>query len=202
MKASLLVISGVIGQALANPSYMPCSRELAADVSIMSSDAVSSTDRTIVWKRGSTSLACGDEYTPGETLALSISDSSDRYLFEVSGGASISGGTCSSTRKDSNNLSVTMPSSGTVEAWVGWAGSSTAVVKISSKCALVPAPTQQPTKAPTKAPTPSAAPTDTPTAAPTTEDEKVDGGGSASRTVAANALSGLFLAALSFTLAF
>ncbi|GMH60127.1 hypothetical protein TrST_g8366 [Triparma strigata] len=210
MKAvTVVMLAASVAETVAYPSYLACSADLVVGGVGMNGLAISSTARTVSFSRDGTPLVCGtDTYVPGEVLTLSISSASNRYLFEVSGGALISGGSCSGRREDSNNLSVTMPSTGTVGAWAGWAEGSSAVVKISALCELdsgTLAPTAPPTTAPTPAPTVASTPsplpagfTASPTGQPTAElvpEPNVDGG-FASRTAAGN-LSILLVCGLS-----
>ena len=135
--------------------------------SIMSKLAQYSSSRTVSFSRSGTQITCGGTYNPGETLTISISNTANRFLFEVSGGASISGGSCSATRIDLSDSSVVMPSSGTVTAKAGWA-SGKSTVYITADCSLTPAPsTNSPTKAPTLPSPPTTYPTSSPTKPPT-----------------------------------
>jgi hypothetical protein len=96
---------------------------------------------SIVLKRGSTVLACGSNLNPNEQLSLSSSGTSGYVnsslcpakfvlyvkfdtnmagdlLYEVTGAATIAGGSCSSTRSTSSSATVKAGTSGSVQMQV------------------------------------------------------------------------------------
>ena len=117
-----------------------CSRSMRSGSSIMGRTVAVSSDRyaymyiftsipfttflcsSVRVKRGGLFLSSGDEYSPGETLTVSISNSGGETVLQSSGGASFSGGTCSNTRYRGSSRTITMPTDGsTVKVWAGWA---------------------------------------------------------------------------------
>jgi hypothetical protein len=170
--ALLLAILGIVS---AHPNLLPCTRTLTAGTTIMAGPAVSSSSRSVVIMRGSTALASGDAYLPGETLTVSISTTGGEYVFEALGGAAFASGTCTSTRSPIDKAgTLVMPSSGTVTVKVAWA-TQYGIVSISDMVTLVAggasptaSPTQVPVATPTNAPvaSPSAIPTFAPSQAP------------------------------------
>eukprot|EP01038_Epipyxis_sp_PR26KG_P004332 gene4332-6133_t len=153
----LLLLLGVMvlpadGHAtLMTSSY--CSRSLSAGTTIMSKSAVISTTRTLVIKRGSTTLTSGASYVAGESLTVSISSTSGEYLFEASN-AQFSSGSCTDNVRiaNSNGATLVMPTSGTVLIRAGWTTSYT-TVNIISDFTLVAATTSSPSYSPSSAPT-------------------------------------------------
>lgn len=130
----------------------------------MSNLAQDSTARSVSFSRLGSTIECGGTYNPGESLTLSLSNTANHYIFEVSGATVASGGSCSATRTTSSGASVTMPSSGTVTAKAGWS-TNNKIVQITPTCTLTAAP---PTSSPTASPvTPTAGPTEAPSKSPT-----------------------------------
>jgi hypothetical protein len=151
-----------------------CSTSLSIGNIIMDSSAKSCSDTVLVKRSDGSSLQSGASFQPGETLTVTLSNignlNSNGYVYEVSGGATFSGGStgCGSRRSTSSSPSLTMPSSGTVSIWAGYAyGQST--VYITNKVTLSAAiQTQPPSAAPFQSPTlrptqPTLAPTPAPT---------------------------------------
>ena len=153
----------IIPVIYAHPNQLSCGTSLTAGTRIMGSNAISDSSRSVVITRGSTTLSSGATYQPGETLNVQISSASGvEYIFEAQN-ANFQSSKCGGKRPSSvsSNTVLTMPSSGTVLVWVGWAtGQST--VRISSQFSLLAGPA-----VPTNAPTPGV-PTVSPTPIPTT----------------------------------
>lgn len=161
---------------------------MAVGQPIMTGSFVSGNSRTIVVKRGSTTLSNGASYVAGETLSVSLSSTSGgiNYLIQVaSGGATINGGSCSSKRAANQAVTIVMPSSGNVVLNGGSAIQEGSVSMTANFNLIAPAvvnpsviPTVRPTVVPTCVPTtvpsfvptvvPSLLPTALPTVVPTT----------------------------------
>jgi hypothetical protein len=174
---SILVLVTLIERcslASAYSYYMlqSCSTSLTTGTKIMGSSASSGSETVSLKRSDGTILTSGGNFWPGETLTVTLSNvnqlRSDGYVYQVSG-AVFTGRTtgCGSTRSTSSNPTVTMPSSGTVSIWAGYAyGQST--VYITSQVTLTEAHTQFPTATPVQNPTlkptqPTCAPSPAPT---------------------------------------
>lgn len=190
---SLIFLIRAVWPAAGHSEYMTqtyCSTPMTPGTNIMGSGVVTSTTRSLIVKRGSTTLTTGSTYNYGETLSVSISSTSGEYLLESSG-ASFSQGKCTSGTRIANAAgSLVMPSSGSTQVTIktGWAtGQST--VSVTPTFVLIPAlgsatPTSSPGVSPS--PTSTGAPSLTfhPSAAPTTSSPTtaavINNGGSAS----------------------
>jgi len=130
------------------PSYMvtsrACDRTLTAGTSIMGAAAVDNTLRTLFFQRGGSVLTCGGTYIPGESLTAHISDTTGKYVFEVSGAGTsgfAEGGCTDKVRiADASGATVVAPASGTLSVKAGWAKGYGAI-KITGSCTLTAATT-------------------------------------------------------------
>lgn len=131
-------------------------------------------NRNTIVKRGSTTLTTNSQYTSGESLSVTISDTtpSDGIVLENTG-ATFTSGTCSGKRYVGTSATIVMPTSGTVTIWSAWA-TCNCQVKITPIITLTPSttPTPQPTSIPTRIPSanptfPTISPTFLPTIIPT-----------------------------------
>ena len=64
---------------------------------IMNNEAILDIEREVDVFRGDTKVATGNDFIPGETLAVTLSDFRGQFVFEVSG-ATFVGGSCGGTR--------------------------------------------------------------------------------------------------------
>lgn len=165
----------------AYPSYLTCSSTLTIGTSMMQRNIKASSGRTVTFHRTSESgpeITCGDTYSPGETLYVSLSSGdSAEWAWELGGGAEFvfSGSTCSKTRinHDSSNQAITTPASGDITLLAAYAvNSDRRQVYVTPTCTLSAeiAPSASPSIS--NAPTISAAPTTEtayPTSAPTSD---------------------------------
>ena len=141
---------------LSFPGYLQCARPMDHGGPWIMGLPVGTSTRRMTWRRGSSVVACGSSYVPGETLSLSMPTTGGQYMVEVSGGGSIAGGTtCSSTRSRRSSFTfpfyVTMPLYGLVEAWAGHA-SGYSQVMLTPRCSLsgptAPPPQPSPPRVP------------------------------------------------------
>ena len=155
-----LFFLSLLSKASGYPSQLSCSEELSAGQNIMGTSAITSTDRSVYFKRSGAMLTDGGTYESGETLTAHISNANDRFLMEVSGGT-LSSGSCGNTRKaDTNGIEVYAPTDGsTLSLKAGWASNSDMTVKIAvfSLTASSSSGTVSPTAKPNTAPSPSPA---------------------------------------------
>ena len=112
------ILVALFGSTDAYPSKLcsssGCNQALAVGNSYMGSSAILSGDNSVTVKRSGVKLNDGDSYVGGETLAISITTTSNyQYLLQATGGATISSASCSGTRITSSG-SMVMPSSGTI----------------------------------------------------------------------------------------
>ena len=158
----------VAAASLSYPSDMGttagCNKDLSTGTSIMSMSAVSSS-RAMQFKRSGSVVPCGQTYVAGETLKAVMSATGGRAVYEVSGGATLSSGMCSNTRKGLNTITevdVVMPSSSaTVNLWGGHSTASSVAVAVTAKCSLTMATagiSPSPPLPPPEAPAPNAPP--------------------------------------------
>ena len=145
--------------AFAYPYDTSCSTTFAVGQTYHGSSAVQSSSRSMSFKNAAgTTIACGGKFTPGDTLSLVISSTSNSYMFSIEDSPSnvvFSSGTryCSNRRADTNNPKiVTSAATTSITARVGWATSRNTVY-ITADCKLTPTVVVTPTTAPTKHPT-------------------------------------------------
>ncbi|KAJ1439378.1 hypothetical protein B484DRAFT_178351, partial [Ochromonadaceae sp. CCMP2298] len=167
MKIYLLVLalvalcSEVAGNASKMVSGSKCSKPMTVGTTIMGSNLVRTTDRTVLISRSGASVFPFTAYTPGETLTVTLSSIAGEYVFETTG-ATFSGGGCSATRIVASSATLQMPAAGggavTVRAaWALGYGAATVTPDF-----ILTEATAAPTVAPTAAPTASNAPPSTP----------------------------------------
>lgn len=170
-----------------------CTKAVTPGATIASHGKIATTTSTagiLTITRGSTALTSGATYNAGESLSFSVTAPSGNYVFITTTGATFPGGYCTGKNRlyaDTTTLSgtITMPSTGTVQVWILWSNSGSAVITPSPYFVLNPpilptlapvfSPTLQPlnpsylpTRIPTTAPSslPSFRPTSTPTTSP------------------------------------
>uniref|UniRef100_A0A6S8EK33 FAS1 domain-containing protein n=1 Tax=Aureoumbra lagunensis TaxID=44058 RepID=A0A6S8EK33_9STRA len=86
MRIALILLAFIGDEVQAVPTLLECTRALEPGVEIMSSNAVLSTSVTVSFERDGETVACGEEYIPGETLTVVLSSTPTREMFEVTGG--------------------------------------------------------------------------------------------------------------------
>ena len=172
-----LLLLALAGGCEGYASYMVqsayCSRSLTAGTKIMGIAAVSSSTRTVSITRNGVPLSAGSSYVYGETLVVSLSATSGQYVIQVTGGAKISGGGCSSTRKADSSATITMPTSGsaTITILAAWATSQSTVRITPSVLLTAPSSsstTTSSTVVPTMSPTVASSSSNLLTPSPTT----------------------------------
>jgi hypothetical protein len=142
----LLVVVGVHGFASWLASDY-CDRPLTVDTIIMNNAVYMATERVVMVQRGSYNgkeLSNGDEYQPGETLFVTLSDYRGQFVFEAKG-AELRGGGCDGRRSTKRKVEMVMPDNSPepVQVWAGWATGQgavaiTPVVTLMSPHALMP----------------------------------------------------------------
>jgi hypothetical protein len=136
--AAFAMLAVLFRTSSAYPGSLSCSKQMTVGSQIMGRSATSSS-ATMRWKRGRSPILCGGTYVPGETLTLETESLAGQFMLEVSGGAKISGGTCSNRRKaNSRSVSVVMPSGDGVQvsAWAGHGSAYSSGIQVTSKCSL------------------------------------------------------------------
>lgn len=115
LSLSILLLTSIWTLCDGHSVYMTqsqyCSLALNPGTNIMGSSAVTSSSRSVVVRRGSTTLTSGATYNYGETLTVSLSSTSGEYVLQTSGGT-FTGGGCTGTRVANSAGSLVMPSSG------------------------------------------------------------------------------------------
>eukprot|EP00450_Noctiluca_scintillans_P024985 CAMPEP_0194532128 /NCGR_PEP_ID=MMETSP0253-20130528/69617_1 /TAXON_ID=2966 /ORGANISM="Noctiluca scintillans" /LENGTH=163 /DNA_ID=CAMNT_0039377547 /DNA_START=88 /DNA_END=576 /DNA_ORIENTATION=+ len=102
----------------------------------MSSLAVSSTAQSVYFVRNGVVVSCGSTYSAGETLRAWISGTGIQYLLELGGGSFVDGCCINSVRiANTNDTSLTAPTSGTLSLTAGFASVS-GTVSITDTCSL------------------------------------------------------------------
>jgi len=95
---------------------------------IMNNEAMVDLEREVDVFRGDRKVTSGDDFVPGETLAVTLSDYRGQFVFEVSG-ATFVGGSCGGVRSTKRKVAVVAPEDSTedIRIWAGWATGQTAV---------------------------------------------------------------------------
>lgn len=107
----------------AYPSSLSCNTALTSGINIMSATSKADSSRSITVYRGSAQLQSGDIYVPGESLTVSLSNINGiQFIFQAQN-ANFNNGKCKGLRSLSNIASLTMPQSGSISVWAGWATS-------------------------------------------------------------------------------
>ena len=142
-----------------------CGISLTVGTSIMGSSAVSTNSVNVVVKKGDVAITSGSSQpNDGSVYTVEtsgISSGSERVI-ETSGATFVSG-SCSNKRVTASTATLTVPSSGEVKVWAGYADRKVAVTitpTFTFTISLTSTPTAPPTPKPSN---PSPAPTPTPT---------------------------------------
>ena len=94
----------------------------------MNNEAILDIEREVDVFRGDTKVATGNDFIPGETLAVTLSDFRGQFVFEVSG-ATFVGGSCGGTRSTKRKVALVAPedSAEDIRIWAGWSTGQTTV---------------------------------------------------------------------------
>mmetsp|Transcript_12408 Transcript_12408/g.11242 ORF Transcript_12408/g.11242 Transcript_12408/m.11242 type:complete len:476 (+) Transcript_12408:39-1466(+) len=135
---SILLI--LLNEICSHPTHLIetayCSTALSTKSVIMNGNPVLSSERSISISRGSTQLSSGDKYVAGEVLTVTLSSTSNEFIYETTAGSFQSGG-CNGLRVvNTATAYLTMPSSGDVDVKGAWATSRANGVHIGSTITL------------------------------------------------------------------
>jgi hypothetical protein len=108
---SLLAINIIHGHSSFMTQNSYCNLPLTVGTTIIRAPTVISFSRTLIVSRGTTVLTSGASYVAGESLTVSLTSTSNEYIFETSG-ATFNGGGCSNKRYADGEATMVMPTIG------------------------------------------------------------------------------------------